>query len=403
MALTRSRATTPTMVLPAPHAMSVTIPIRFQCPLCLDVLRRPIQLPCCQRHLCLECFKRALELTSVNCGFCRRRVVGFARTKQYKVDDTLWTAIQTTCPFLGRESNKDEREPLVDFFDEDAPPLHSDRNDAVSITGGVSITDRKTTRELHAFYDRPLHSHDVEDQRALEQTLEFLQHDLEFTAALAATSSKSSSSRSFERLLTEKSCEPERTNGSKVKTAVGTKRARTRSTVTFASDEKQSKLDHFFVASQASSRHAEDTRQNQRDTCSTCTEASSPCGTTLVHSEIKEPTRTYFLRSASHSPRPTKKRRRRPVEGCKPPLLQLKLDATNSSVALHTRSRDPTLAHAVSSKTLAPWRMLTRQRRRQSSWKCAQCTYTNTCFDKRCSMCRSLSRPETGTSSHSSQ
>uniref|UniRef100_A0AAV1TW71 RING-type E3 ubiquitin transferase n=1 Tax=Peronospora matthiolae TaxID=2874970 RepID=A0AAV1TW71_9STRA len=401
MALTRSRATTPTMVLPATPAMSVTIPIRFQCPLCLDVLRRPIQLPCCQRHLCLECFKRALELTSVNCGFCRRRVVGFARTKQYKVDDTLWTAIQATCPFLRRESNKDEREPLVDFFDEDAPPLHSVRNDAVSITDGVSITDRETTRELQAFYDRPLHLRDVEDQRALEQTLEFLQHDLEFTAALAATSSKSSSSRSFERLLTEKSCEPKRTNGSNVTTAVGAKRARTRSTVTFASDEKQSKLTHFFVASQADSSHAEDTRQNQRGTCSTRAEAASPCGTP-VHSEMKEPTRTYFLRSASHSPRPTKRRRRRPVERCKP-LLQLKLDTTNSSVALHTRSRDPTRAHAVNSKTLAPWRMLTRQRRRQSSWKCAQCTYTNTCFDKRCSMCRSLSRLETGASSHSSQ
>lgn len=33
----------------------------------------------------MECFERALELTSVNCGFCRRRIVGFARTNQNKV------------------------------------------------------------------------------------------------------------------------------------------------------------------------------------------------------------------------------------------------------------------------------------------------------------------------------
>lgn len=33
----------------------------------------------------MECFERALELTSVNCGFCRKRIVGFARKKQNKV------------------------------------------------------------------------------------------------------------------------------------------------------------------------------------------------------------------------------------------------------------------------------------------------------------------------------
>lgn len=27
------------------------VPARFQCPLCFDVLRRPILLPCCRRHL----------------------------------------------------------------------------------------------------------------------------------------------------------------------------------------------------------------------------------------------------------------------------------------------------------------------------------------------------------------
>lgn len=35
----------------------------------------------------MECFERALELTSVNCGFCRKRIVGFARKKQNKVHD----------------------------------------------------------------------------------------------------------------------------------------------------------------------------------------------------------------------------------------------------------------------------------------------------------------------------
>jgi len=45
-----------------------------------------------------------------------------------------------------------------------------------------------------------------------------------------------------------------------------------------------------------------------------------------------------------------------------------------------------------------PTKMLTRQGRRRGAWKCAHCTYTNTCFDSRCSMCRSLPLPEAATS-----
>lgn len=43
----------------------------------------------------MECFDRALELTSVNCGFCRKRIVGFARKKQNKVrcDGVLITLV----------------------------------------------------------------------------------------------------------------------------------------------------------------------------------------------------------------------------------------------------------------------------------------------------------------------
>lgn len=32
-------------------APPLVLPVRFQCPLCFDVLREPIQLPCCKRHL----------------------------------------------------------------------------------------------------------------------------------------------------------------------------------------------------------------------------------------------------------------------------------------------------------------------------------------------------------------
>ena len=117
----------------------------------------------------MECFERGLELTSVNCGFCRRRVVGFARTKQYKVDEVMWQAIQLQCPFIG--DIDDDRERLVEFFDEDAPPLHATQED----------DHRATSGDLKAFYTDQLQKHHAQVQeaehRALQQTMDFLQND----------------------------------------------------------------------------------------------------------------------------------------------------------------------------------------------------------------------------------
>ncbi|ETP30859.1 hypothetical protein F442_20209 [Phytophthora nicotianae P10297] len=382
MALTRSRASTAPLAHPAPPAApmsSVSIPIRFQCPLCLDVLRRPIQLPCCQRYLCMECFERGLELTSVNCGFCRRRVVGFARTKQYKVDEAMWTAIKTQCPFLS--DIPDDREPLVEFFDENAPPLHNGGEDHPT-------TSDESSGELKAFYEQQLREHQSQvqeaEQRALEQTIQFLENDLEFTASLAASPASSTSSSSSGPSLSGAN-KKMKVSAAPMTTRSSSHRPITRSLSSV--DDKQPKLDSFFGSSRATSGHS---GQNLRRTN---VSLSSPRATT--HLKIDEPHRKYFLRSASHSPTPTKQRRRQAVRGRKP-LLQLTLDTTISPIALHTRSRD--LKRASSEDSEEPTKMLTRQGRRRSSWKCIQCTYTNTCFDNRCSMCRSLPPPEAYTS-----
>ncbi|CAI5719793.1 unnamed protein product [Peronospora effusa] len=342
MALTRSRASTATVSSMTPsstHTSSVSIPIRFQCPLCLDVLRRPIQLPCCQRYLCMECFERGLELTSVNCGFCRRRVVGFARTKQYKVDEVMWQAIQLTCPFLG--DIEDDRERLVEFFDEDAPPLHNCQEDNQVATSG----------DLKAFYNDQLQKHHAQvqeaEQRALQQTIDFLQNDPKFTASFAASSSSPASS-------TLSLISSETNEGAKKKRKI-------------------------------SLTHRPITRSLR---C--CVEFSSPRART--HLKMNELKKKYFLRSTSHSPTLTKERRRHSIKGCKP-LRQLTLNTTISPIALHTRSRELKRANSIDSGSDSS-KMLTRQQRRQISWKCAQCTYRNTCFDNRCSMCRSLSPPE---------
>ncbi|KAG6615324.1 e3 ubiquitin-protein ligase rnf168 [Phytophthora cinnamomi] len=391
MALTRSRASTAAAAPPALSPASVSIPIRFQCPLCLDVLRRPIQLPCCQRYLCMECFERGLELTSVNCGFCRRRVVGFARTKQYKVDAAMWTAIKTQCPFLGDVA--DDREPLVEFFDEDAPPPHNGSEDHPTAAPGG---------ELKAFYERQLRQHQSQvheaEQRALEQTIEFLQNDPEFTASLAASSSpasSTSSSSSNEVSLSSDTAQlgarkKSRVSATPMATRSSTQRPVTRS-ASNAVDEKQPKLDDFFGSSRATSSHAGHSGQSLRRAHSTSVGLSSPRAPT--HLKIDEPHKKYFLRSASHSPTPTKQRRRQPIKNGRKNLLQLTLETTISPIALHTRSKDLKRASSVDSES-EPSKMLTRQGRRRSSWKCSGCTYTNTCFDSRCSMCRSLPPPE---------
>lgn len=118
---------------------TITLPIRFQCPLCFDVLRYPMQLPCCQRHLCTECFERALELTSVNCGFCRKRIVGFARKKQYAVDTSLWQEIQLACPSVLNGTID------VDFID-----ITSHRSDP------ILEEETHPTGELKQYYERQL-------------------------------------------------------------------------------------------------------------------------------------------------------------------------------------------------------------------------------------------------------
>ncbi|GMF65274.1 unnamed protein product [Phytophthora lilii] len=335
----------------------------------------------------MECFERGLELTSVNCGFCRRRVVGFARTKRYKVDEAMWTAIQTQCPFL--KDAADDAEPVVEFFDEDAPPLHAAGEDH------PTAASEESSGDLKAFYEKQLRQHQSQvkqaEQRALEQTIEFLQNDPEFTASLAASSSPASSTSS------SSSAGPRlpRTQAAKKKVKLTTPMA-TRTTshrpvtrsASNAADEKQPKLDHFFAASRATSSHSGQSGQSLRRAHSTSVGLVSPRARTLL--KIDEPHKKYFLRSASHSPTPSKQRRRQPINKSRKNLLQLTLKTTISPVALHTRSRDLRRAGSVGSES----KMLTRQSRRRSSWKCAQCTYTNTCFDSCCSMCRSLPPPE---------
>uniref|UniRef100_K3WCI1 RING-type E3 ubiquitin transferase n=1 Tax=Globisporangium ultimum (strain ATCC 200006 / CBS 805.95 / DAOM BR144) TaxID=431595 RepID=K3WCI1_GLOUD len=223
----------------APSPGAVTLPNRYQCPLCFDVLRRPILLPCCKRHLCMECFERALALTSVNCGFCRKRIVGFARKKQNKVDNALWNEILAKCPFLGAAminangSAANDFTWTIEFIDEQAPLRQPCQTDPQKLKPG----------ELKQIYEQRVREHqsqlEHEEALALEKTMDFLQSDPEYLASLASQKATTS---------TESTTAIPALSSFRPRTGSGTKHLRASSPVgkVTAPPAKQQRLDTFF-------------------------------------------------------------------------------------------------------------------------------------------------------------
>ncbi|KAJ1120401.1 hypothetical protein NDU88_008571 [Pleurodeles waltl] len=80
------------------------------CPLCLDVLLRPVTMPC--RHsMCLSCFQRAVGLASLCCPLCRTRVSNWARQRSRDkslVDPELWERVRRSFPERCRQREQEE-------------------------------------------------------------------------------------------------------------------------------------------------------------------------------------------------------------------------------------------------------------------------------------------------------
>ncbi|ETV68256.1 hypothetical protein H257_15715 [Aphanomyces astaci] len=134
------------------------LPSRYQCPLCLDLLSSPVQLPCCRKHLCLACFERAVALTSANCAFCRKRIVSFARRQSKKIDDIFWTEIQS----------------MTEGMDISTLTFESDDIDSRS-----RPVNSAAPGELHTYYEQCKaereHERHLREQDQLAATLRFLE------------------------------------------------------------------------------------------------------------------------------------------------------------------------------------------------------------------------------------
>ncbi|KAK7873433.1 hypothetical protein R5R35_000216 [Gryllus longicercus] len=78
---------------------SITL-VDVMCPVCRGIFIEPVTLPC-QHGLCLKCFERSMEESSLACPMCRKRVGGWLRTATKDgnlVNIKLWALIQQRFP-----------------------------------------------------------------------------------------------------------------------------------------------------------------------------------------------------------------------------------------------------------------------------------------------------------------
>jgi hypothetical protein len=70
----------------------------FTCPICLEVLVEPVQMPC-NHELCLPCFKTITDKVNLLCPMCRMRISSWSRANANSlVNKERWKEIQTLFP-----------------------------------------------------------------------------------------------------------------------------------------------------------------------------------------------------------------------------------------------------------------------------------------------------------------
>lgn len=68
------------------------------CPICTNILIKPVTLPCCRNELCKECLDHACAETALTCPFCRVRIAVWVRKTPSLVNEERWRDIQQRYP-----------------------------------------------------------------------------------------------------------------------------------------------------------------------------------------------------------------------------------------------------------------------------------------------------------------
>uniref|UniRef100_A0A4W5PWI7 RING-type E3 ubiquitin transferase n=1 Tax=Hucho hucho TaxID=62062 RepID=A0A4W5PWI7_9TELE len=81
------------------HSQLLTLD-EARCPVCSEILLEPVTMPC-SHSVCLHCFKRTVEFTSLCCPLCRLRVSSWARKQSREkslVNVELWEIVRKSYP-----------------------------------------------------------------------------------------------------------------------------------------------------------------------------------------------------------------------------------------------------------------------------------------------------------------
>nr|ACO12237.1 RING finger protein 168 [Lepeophtheirus salmonis] len=153
-------------------------PLNTECPACLSKPNDPIRLPC-NHIICLTCYKRNIELTSLHCPLCKRRLSNWSRSINTnggpKVDPVVKRWLMTQKP----QTSKRKR----------VSKVSSTSSDSIKKDFEQEILHFRNKENTNHDEDNPdeiasMFSTDIEEQKQIEQRLLREREDARIALAL---------------------------------------------------------------------------------------------------------------------------------------------------------------------------------------------------------------------------
>lgn len=220
-----------------------------KCDICLNIMIKPVTFPC-KHEVCHACYSATMEMTNLNCPFCRKRLsVWSRRNVNNLINESRWQEICSLYPdqvrrALAETAASAAGEQRTEQTDLDFESEYDQIVRVVSAPGEVK-------RELEYFAAQEAAMRQKEREREEEQSLSFIQsHFREETEAMARIREQEEQDAALARALQQElDEESERQKEETNNTGIRTTRRRTTRTSTRTttgtvtspgSDDKQS-------------------------------------------------------------------------------------------------------------------------------------------------------------------